>query len=162
MSVIGNKRNKEIEVGRVFTNRYNKTYKKNYIVKIDEEDRDFDCVMESENNKIGLQITTYDVESIKNLVEAHKHPWEVTCCNPEYVKCIKTAIFKKNNWIKNNAFLLIRSNSLIWFNHDYIKEETEYECSMSNYKKIYLVKLPNTENCYPKNKKDNWDIIELK
>ena len=74
MSVIGKKRDKEKEVGEFFTNRYNKKHNKNYIARMDEEDKDLDCIMESENNKIGLQITTYDVKSIENLVEAHRHP----------------------------------------------------------------------------------------
>ncbi|MFA7298866.1 MAG: hypothetical protein WC010_04450 [Candidatus Absconditabacterales bacterium] len=162
MSLIPNKRKKEEEIGIFFTNRYNKKYNTAYDLCIDEEDRDIDCLMRSkiDDKHVGLQITTYDSVALETLAKHQKKPNKVICFNPERVKCVKKAIVKKNNGIINNNFLLIWSDGLTGFNYDYIKEETLNECGLSNYKKIYLVKMPN--NGIPKNESNEGEIIELK
>lgn len=164
MSLTPNKREIEEKIGIFFTNRYNKKYNSDYKLRIDPEDKDIDCIMESKiNNKnIWLQLTTYDSKKLETIWKFYKNykEWQIICINPDRVECIKIALKKKNNGIKNDHTLLIWSNGLIWFNSNWVKNETKNDVIESNYKKIYLVKMPN--NWIPKNEWNKWEIIELK
>ena len=160
---IFNKDEKELEVSKFFCNRYNNKYWTNYIVEKEPNIHSkIDCFMKSENKEVWLQVTTYDTERYKALARCWRNPWKITVYDGPNLKHIIEAIERKNKWWKNNNLLLIRSNILTWFNNRRLKDEIKEIINNSNYKKIYIIQLPNKENITPYNTYSEWDILELK
>lgn len=158
MSIFG-KREKELEVGKFFTFRYNKENNSNYTIEICKEDQDIDCFMLSSNMKtINLQMRTYDNSVIDAFIESRKEKWKwIDICSwPD--ECIIDGIVEKSKKYsleeKQDIVLILWSYySTYDINSGYLQLLTKNVCDSSNFKNIYVVRLPDN---------DSGDIIKLR
>lgn len=152
MSII-NKSKKEKEVAEVFRDWYNNLNNSDFEATPDPNDDEADYLLTSSSdktNQIKLQITTCDHNVINARLESIREPGEIIGFTPMHEDLITKAIIDKLKYppdVQKELVLLVWSD-MARFNSDYIRQMTNESCSMTNFKEIYLLELPDKES-YP-------------
>ena len=134
----------ELQVGKFFADWYNEQHEQNYIVTQDKNDEEADIVLEENNDKLFLQLRTFDDVILKNkatLLRMNKGT--VISFDPDWENTLNKAIKTKSQHYGNPANLILilwSTDSLI--NFQYAQQITEQQRLDSKFKEIYIVELP--------------------